>query len=164
MLLGALMALAATGARGAAPAPLPGSDDCLTCHQSGAPLAHREADQPPHFDADGLRASPHAGIECVACHADLKGQEFPHAAKLQPVNCGACHVSEASQYGASIHGAQSARGDAAAPTRTPPPTPATSASCAAPATAPASRAALRARPRPTPAGSRISIRFTAAAS
>jgi cytochrome b subunit of formate dehydrogenase len=116
MLLGALMALAATGARGAAPAPLPGSDDCLMCHQAGAPLVHREADQAPHFDADGLRASPHAGIECVACHADLKGQEFPHAAKLQPVNCGACHATEASQYGASIHGAQSARGDAAAPT------------------------------------------------
>ncbi|MGH7742612.1 MAG: cytochrome c3 family protein, partial [Candidatus Eiseniibacteriota bacterium] len=112
----ALWLIVATAqAAAAAPAPLPGSDDCLMCHQAGPPIAHRAADEAPHFDADGLRDSPHAGLECAACHADLKGVEFPHAAPLKPVECGACHAKEAAEYAASVHGAAASRGLSVAP-------------------------------------------------
>jgi hypothetical protein len=115
---GVLIALAAAPLESAqaAPAPLPGSDDCLMCHQAGPPLERREAGQAPRFDEQGLRDSPHATLECVACHADLKGKDFPHGVPLAPVDCGSCHTGEASQYSASVHGAEAARGDPSAPT------------------------------------------------
>ncbi len=63
---------------------LPGSDDCLMCHQPGR-ATKREPGVPPTFDAAGLRASPHATLECVSCHDDLAKKEFPHPEKLQRV-------------------------------------------------------------------------------
>lgn len=46
-----------------------------------------------------LAESSHEGLECVDCHADLAGvEDFPHAEKLAPVNCGTCHDSEAGIY------------------------------------------------------------------
>jgi hypothetical protein len=47
---------------------------------------------PPAFDAAALRASPHAELECRACHADLAAvKDFPRPDKLKPVECGSCH-------------------------------------------------------------------------
>jgi cytochrome b subunit of formate dehydrogenase/uncharacterized protein with PIN domain len=93
---------------------LPGSDDCLMCHQPGR-AAKREAGVPPTFDASGLRASPHANLECVSCHDDLAKKEFPHPEKLQRVNCGNCHAAEQEQHAASLHGQAAKRGDKLAP-------------------------------------------------
>jgi len=74
---------------------------------------------PPNFDAAALRASPHAGLECTTCHADLAAKkEFPHAEKLARVDCGGCHSDEQSQYDQSLHGISLKRGDRAAPTCT----------------------------------------------
>lgn len=43
--------------------------------------------------------SVHAGFECASCHADLAGvDDFPHAEKLQKVNCGTCHEADAAVY------------------------------------------------------------------
>ena len=42
---------------------------------------------PPPFHAAALKASPHAELECVACHSDIK--EVPHPEKLARVDCGA---------------------------------------------------------------------------
>ncbi len=101
-------------ATGAAAQP-PGSEECLACHEAGPPLAKRAADTPPRFDAAGLRASPHAQLACTACHADLAGQEFPHAKKPAPVSCGGCHRAEQQQYAESLHGQAAARGEKLAP-------------------------------------------------
>ena len=68
---------AVSGAAPEAATPLPGAEDCLACHEAGPPLAKRDADTPPRFDAAGLRASPHAKLACTACHADLDGQGVP---------------------------------------------------------------------------------------
>ena len=93
---------------------LPGSDDCLMCHQPGR-AGKREPGVPPAFDAAGLRASPHASLECANCHEELAKKEFPHPEKLQPVNCGNCHPDEQEQYSASLHGQALKRGDKLAP-------------------------------------------------
>ena len=85
------------------------------CHSSGRPSGPRGPEHPPGFDAAALRASPHAQLECIACHADLEGKEFPHAASLKPVDCSSCHAAEAKQYSESLHGQARARGERLAP-------------------------------------------------
>ncbi len=96
------------------PKPLPGSAPCADCHDSGR-RGKREAGVPPNFDAAALQASPHAALECTACHADLEKKELPHADKLKKVDCGSCHPDQQSQYEVSLHGKAAARGDRQAP-------------------------------------------------
>jgi cytochrome b subunit of formate dehydrogenase len=119
-LSGLLLALAGLRAPAPAqPAALPGSENCAMCHEAGRMRARREPDTAPPFDAAALRASPHAGLECASCHADLaEVQEFPHAAKLAKVECGNCHAAEHGQYRESIHGVVAARGERLAPSCT----------------------------------------------
>lgn len=94
---------------------LPGSEECAGCHDPGRRTGKREAGTPPPFDAAALQASPHAALECAACHTDLAKKELPHADKLARVNCGECHPDQQSQYQASLHGRAAARGDRLAP-------------------------------------------------
>ena len=112
--LGLLFAvLALAGAAGAAdPAP-PSRDDCLACHEPGVRVGRRKAGEPPPFNAAALKASPHADLDCVSCHADIK--EVPHPDKLARVECGSCHGDEEKQYAASVHGKKTAAGDVYAP-------------------------------------------------
>ena len=96
--------------------PLPGSTECVACHDAGRPTGKREAGVPPAFNAAALRASPHAGLECTNCHADLAAKkDFPHAEKLARVDCGSCHSDEQKQYDQSLHGTAAKRGDRTAP-------------------------------------------------
>ncbi len=113
-----LWCLGPSAVLGAPPAPAalpPGSETCTECHEPG-PAAPREAGTPPHFDAAGLLASPHAGLACVDCHTELKKGDFPHPEKLAPVDCGSCHADEQAQYRESLHGQAANRGDNLAPT------------------------------------------------
>ena len=115
-LTGLLPALLGGLAAAAEPAPLPGSENCVMCHEPGPHAARRTPDTPPPYDVAALRASPHAELECVACHTDLADvKEFPHPAKLAPVECGSCHATEHTQYRESIHGQAAARGERLAP-------------------------------------------------
>jgi cytochrome b subunit of formate dehydrogenase len=93
--------------------PLPGSEDCLSCHEAGRGTARREPGVPPQFDAAGLRASPHAELECRNCHE--VGKDLPHPDKVPSVNCGNCHADEQAQYTQSLHGQAARRGDKLAP-------------------------------------------------
>jgi len=114
-IFGALsLVLASTRSAAQGAAALPGSEACVMCHTAGAAAGKRAADEPPSFHEAALRASPHAGLECTACHADLEGQEFPHP-KPKPVDCGTCHASEQAQYRESLHGREAARGGKLAP-------------------------------------------------
>jgi cytochrome b subunit of formate dehydrogenase len=114
VLLSAALALS-LAAPAEKPKPLPGSEPCAACHDAGR-RAKREAGMPPNFDAAALQASPHAGQECTACHADLAKKELPHAEKLAKVDCGGCHPDQQTQYEASLHGRAVGRGDKLAPT------------------------------------------------
>ena len=95
------------------PSAPPKAEDCAGCHDSGPRAGKREAGVPPPFAAAALKASPHAGLDCVACHGGIK--ELPHAEKLAPVDCGSCHVEEQGQYAGSVHGRKAAQKDAFAP-------------------------------------------------
>ena len=109
LFLGTWAALAQT------PPPLPGSEECANCHEPGKRTGRREAGTPPPFHAAALRASPHAGLECNGCHADLAGKEIPHPEKLQKVECAGCHPDQQTQFEASLHGRAAAKGDRYAP-------------------------------------------------
>ena len=99
------LAPASASAQKAAVAPkAPTNDDCLACHSDTSLTGARG--RPVSVAPEKYAASIHgqSGIECVACHADLAtATEFPHAEKLQPAACGACHDGAATQYDASVH-------------------------------------------------------------
>ncbi|MBM3293225.1 MAG: hypothetical protein FJY82_01745 [Candidatus Aminicenantes bacterium] len=79
--------------------------DCLMCHAdrdltsaSGKTLFIDE-------NRYGLSIHGQAGLSCVDCHADLaKVEDFPHAEKIEPVDCSLCHEAEKSAVAASVHG------------------------------------------------------------
>src|ERR1017187_8450457 len=104
--------LLTAGLRGQQPAKL-SSEDCAGCHDAGPRTGKRQAGVPPGFNAAALKASPHAAVDCVACHSDVK--EVPHPEKLTRVDCGACHSEEQSQYSGSVHGKKAAQNEPFAP-------------------------------------------------
>jgi len=110
--LAAIATLLSVGLCGRQASPLH-SEDCAGCHNTGPRSGKRQAGVPPGFNAAALKASPHAAVECVACHSDIK--ETPHPEKLAPVNCGLCHPEELSQYSGSVHGKKAAQNDPYAP-------------------------------------------------
>ena len=110
--IAAIATLLTTGLTAQQPAP-PKNDDCAGCHDPGPRTARRQAGVPPNFHAAALKASPHAGLDCVSCHTDIK--EVPHPDKLARVDCGQCHPGQQSQYAASVHGRKSAQNDPFAP-------------------------------------------------
>ena len=110
--LAAIAIISTTGLWGQQPAQ-PKAEDCAGCHDSGPRAGKRQPGVPPGFNAAALKASPHAGLECVACHTAIK--EVPHPEKLPPVDCGSCHSEEMSQYSGSVHGKRAAQKDPDAP-------------------------------------------------
>jgi cytochrome b subunit of formate dehydrogenase len=85
---------------------------CLACHSSMAkdstalkglynvPGGGREK-MSLQVTKDSLKGSIHEGFSCVDCHQDITS--IPHPAKLKPVNCGNCHITEAEELTKSIH-------------------------------------------------------------
>ncbi|HEX7513443.1 MAG TPA: cytochrome c3 family protein, partial [Candidatus Methylomirabilis sp.] len=55
-----------------------------------------------YADEAVLKASVHGGLQCTGCHAGI--EEVPHAEKLPPVSCAACHGNAAGKFFQSIHG------------------------------------------------------------
>jgi formate dehydrogenase gamma subunit len=77
--------------------------DCMICHAD--PSASKTGPDGHvislYVDETTFRKSKHGEMSCDMCHSDIS--ELPHAADLEPVNCGICHV-EADEYAASLHG------------------------------------------------------------
>jgi cytochrome b subunit of formate dehydrogenase len=91
-------------------------DDCLSCHEDKTLTAERDGKQVSLFvEKQSLAKSVHADLECVSCHEDLSGTDFPHKEKVAPVNCGTCHDDIATLYNASLHGKAVAKGEKLAP-------------------------------------------------
>jgi len=83
----------------------PSDDDCLTCHGNSG--LKTDQGRSLFVDSANFSASIHgaAGIACVDCHADLKKlSDFPHPAKLKPVDCAACHDKAERDFRDSVHG------------------------------------------------------------
>jgi cytochrome b subunit of formate dehydrogenase len=118
VLLALVVFLAGATAAGEEATPeLPaGADVCTQCHEAGGRQGGSvEPGSPPPFDATGLLHSPHAGLACTDCHADVVESELPHAEDLAPVACANCHDEIQQQYDVSLHGRAIARGDPLAP-------------------------------------------------
>ncbi len=87
-----LLAGVALAAPSKAPKP-PSNEDCLTCH-ADAGAAKRSNGTSVFVAKAKFDASVHgqAGLACVDCHADLAtARDFPHKAKVKPVDCASCH-------------------------------------------------------------------------
>jgi cytochrome b subunit of formate dehydrogenase len=126
IVLVAALAGAAAAARGQAP---PQNARCLNCHgneafeqKSAAERATMVRPLPgvsPRADAAALYISRqifdfsvHGQTACTACHPDC--DTLPHAMRVAPASCGACHEQQQSQYDGSVHGQAVAGGAGAA--------------------------------------------------
>jgi hypothetical protein len=95
-------AIAATAGQATPPPAAPANDDCLGCHSD--PAAARANGTLVAVDPPVFAASKHGPLACVDCHADLaKLTEFPHADRLEKVNCASCHDEIGATYHDSIH-------------------------------------------------------------
>lgn len=84
---------------GAAVALRPNAGACLTCH-GGATLRDRCASchQTESFAATVPAPHTAAGVDCVTCHAEHRGEDFsPREAALK--SCSACHDDDATYAG-----------------------------------------------------------------
>ena len=102
-LLAVALAVAALAAASPARAQAPTSDDCLACHQD--PGLQRTAPGPGRpasvrVDPQALAASPHAPLDCVACHITAT---VPHGDRLPRVQCGGCHDDVRTTLAGGVH-------------------------------------------------------------
>lgn len=78
--------------------------DCLDCHgEKDFTTTRGDKEVSLYVDADVFSGSIHGenGIACVDCHADI--EDIPHADRLAPVDCAACHDEAAGSFAGSIH-------------------------------------------------------------
>jgi len=91
----ALTVLLAAGARAHAQS----NEDCMACHSDTTLTMERGRRSVPLFVDEGVLArSPHKDFVCVDCHAGFNPEEFPHNAKISPVNCMSCHSDAAGTH------------------------------------------------------------------
>ncbi|MEW5875511.1 MAG: cytochrome c3 family protein [Candidatus Zixiibacteriota bacterium] len=91
-------------------------DDCMMCHEDPGLTKMRNGRMVNlGIDQATLKQSVHAGLECITCHADLEGSDFPHKETLEPVDCGVCHDDVAAEQAASLHGQLAGEGEELAP-------------------------------------------------
>jgi cytochrome b subunit of formate dehydrogenase len=90
--------------------------DCLACHGDKSLTGERHKEKGSLFvDDKKFSKSIHKDLNCINCHADLEGKEFPHAVPVAPVKCGTCHDKAQELYGRGLHGQKAAKGDPLAP-------------------------------------------------
>jgi hypothetical protein len=117
VLLVAAAAVPAKTAPPAAPAPSV-NDTCMACH--GDKDAKGAAGKSIAVDGPKFAASVHGGLnlQCTDCHADVSADKLPHAEKLKPVNCAACHEKAVGEYAGTVHGVSRKGGNQTAATCT----------------------------------------------
>ncbi len=84
------------------------NETCLGCHNDPEfKGTGKDGAEISMFVSPGmLDSSVHAGMSCIDCHTDLAStKDYPHAEKLQPVNCATCHDDVSAIYKGSAHGA-----------------------------------------------------------
>jgi cytochrome b subunit of formate dehydrogenase/uncharacterized protein with PIN domain len=81
------------------------ADDCMICHADSALYAEKDGHKISLFvNFKKFENSVHKDLDCIACHSDLAGADFPHKENVAPADCALCHDQIASQYDASLHG------------------------------------------------------------
>jgi hypothetical protein len=100
-----IAAVLVVGLAGSSALAGPSNEDCLACH--GDKDLKSAAGKALFIDEAKFKGAIHgqADIGCVDCHADLKTvKDFPHAEKLKPVDCAACHEDAMAVLKKSVHG------------------------------------------------------------
>lgn len=93
------------------------NSDCLMCHSDNTLKGHKNGHSFSVFvDENKLGKSVHADVQCISCHQDLEGSDFPHTENVQPAKCDACHDDIQSRFNKSLHGIAKSRHDNLAPT------------------------------------------------
>jgi Class III cytochrome C family/Doubled CXXCH motif (Paired_CXXCH_1) len=90
--------LLAMGGAARAQAP-PQNATCLACH--GQPGATNPSGRSIYIDQSHFSQSVHSGLSCTSCHTSITG--YPHPNQVEPVKCGTCHSTEASDVTDSVH-------------------------------------------------------------
>jgi predicted CXXCH cytochrome family protein len=91
-------------------------DDCLMCHEDKALRGTKNGRSFSVFvDAKKLAASIHPDLECITCHQDLEGTEFPHTDNVKKAQCTPCHDDAQKLFDEGIHGKAYKSGDRLAP-------------------------------------------------
>jgi cytochrome b subunit of formate dehydrogenase/nitrate/TMAO reductase-like tetraheme cytochrome c subunit len=123
VVLSVALALAAQATRAQSP---PQNARCLSCHGNQtimqktvaerALMVRPLAGKAPRADASALYIarevfdfSVHGQTACTGCHPDCDA--LPHAIRVEPARCGACHEREQSEYEGSVHGRAVSGGD-----------------------------------------------------
>ena len=90
--------------------------DCLMCHEDDSLTGKRHGKViSVYVNPKKLESSVHAGIDCISCHVDLEGTDFPHKKDVDKAQCGTCHDEEMEAYSEGLHGQASEKGDPLAP-------------------------------------------------
>ena len=75
------------------------NEDCLACHSGRTLVKQTKAGKVSLYVRESaLKGTPHGQLECVSCHTGLDTSKIPHASKIEPVNCLACHDGVRSQH------------------------------------------------------------------
>lgn len=92
------------------------NSDCLTCHSDRSLFIRRGSQKISlYLDENRFSKSVHGALDCISCHVDLEGVDFPHESGLKRVLCGTCHEAQQELYEECLHGRAAARGDPLAP-------------------------------------------------
>jgi hypothetical protein len=75
----------------------------MMCHADAA--AKSEAGKSIAVDAGKFAGSVHGAMQlkCTDCHSDVSVEKLPHAPKLKPANCAACHEGPVKEYESTAH-------------------------------------------------------------
>ncbi len=92
------------------------NSDCLICHSDKSATGKRNGRTISiYINEKKFTGSIHTSLQCVGCHTDVAGKDFPHDEQLAKVECGTCHTTEQELHAKSLHGKAINRGDALAP-------------------------------------------------
>lgn len=116
--LGAALLVTAANVAAATPEKPAASpnDTCLMCHADMT--AKGSTGKAIGVDKAKFAASVHGQMQfkCTDCHSDVSIDRLPHAPKLAPANCAACHEDQVKLYQATVHGKANAQGNPVAAT------------------------------------------------
>jgi hypothetical protein len=92
------------------------NSDCLLCHEDPDLKGTINGRKVSLFvNEKTLSSSVHEGVDCISCHSDLEGADFPHKENVEKAQCSVCHDDIQEKYNASLHGKAHIRGDRLAP-------------------------------------------------
>jgi len=92
------------------------NSDCLMCHEDKTLKGTRNGKTISVFVNEKIiSSSVHSQVDCIQCHVDLEGSDFPHTENVKKAKCNSCHEDIQKLYDGSLHGKAFARGDRLAP-------------------------------------------------